>query len=109
MEKSASGIFGFNLQGRKIAIFLLRTLLFLFLWLLFQNNTFAQVTSDFSASVTQGCSPLVVCFTDLSTGNPDTWLWNFGNSNLSPDENPCAIYITPGTYTVSLTVSNGGS
>jgi len=87
----------------------LRTLFFLFLWFFFINNSSAQITTNFSASTTQGCSPLVVCFTDLSTGNPNTWLWNFGNSNLSPDHNPCAIYIVPGTYTVSLTASNGGN
>jgi len=92
---------------KKATLYILRTALFLLLWIVLQNNSHAQVTSDFSASITQGCSPLVVCFTDLSTGNPGTWLWNFGNSNLSPDQNPCAIYINPGTYTVSLTVSNG--
>lgn len=88
-------------------LYVFRTAFFLLLWILLQNNVSAQVTADFSASVTQGCSPLVVCFTDLSAGNPDTWLWSFGNSNFSPDRNPCAIYIAPGTYTVSLTASNG--
>ncbi|GIV32628.1 MAG: hypothetical protein KatS3mg031_0163 [Chitinophagales bacterium] len=80
----------------------------LVLWLLLGSQAFAQLKADFSASVTQGCSPLVVCFTDLSTGSPTSWSWNFGNNNLSPDRNPCAIYIVPGTYTVSLTVSNSG-
>ncbi|HXH19269.1 MAG TPA: PKD domain-containing protein, partial [Chitinophagales bacterium] len=102
------GHFGFR-SFRKASILALRTAFFLLLWFLFQNNSFAQVTADFSASITEGCSPLVVCFTDLSTGNPNTWMWNFGNGNLSPDHNPCAIYITPGTYTVSLTASNGSS
>jgi len=92
---------------RKLWKLTLRTAFLLFLWFFFQNNAYAQITANFSASVTQGCSPLVVCFTDLSTGNPDTWLWNFGNGNLSPDHNPCAIYIVPGTYTVSLTASKG--
>lgn len=93
---------------KKSTLYALRTAFFLFLWVLLQNNSYAQVTADFSASVTRGCSPLVVCFTDLSTGNPDTWLWDFGNGNFSPDHNPCAIYINPGTYTVSLTASNTG-
>ena len=82
---------------------------FTLLLLCYSQISFGQVTSDFSASTTEGCSPLVVCFTDLSTGNPTSWLWDFGNGNQSPDRNPCAIYIVPGTYTVSLTVSKSGS
>lgn len=67
-----------------------------------------QVTADFSSNVTSGCSPLVVIFSDLSTGNPTSWNWNLGNGNNSNLQNPGATYVTPGTYTVTLTVSNGG-
>ncbi|MCX8020761.1 MAG: PKD domain-containing protein, partial [Chitinophagaceae bacterium] len=62
--------------------------------------------AQFSANIVSGCSPLVVAFEDLSTGNPTSWLWNFGNGNSSTLRNPTATYITPGTYTVSLTVTN---
>ena len=41
----------------------------------------AQVTSNLSANPAQGCAPLVVNFTDLSTGSPNYWEWHFGNSN----------------------------
>ncbi|MCX8020663.1 MAG: PKD domain-containing protein, partial [Chitinophagaceae bacterium] len=45
-------------------------------------------------------------FQDQSTGSPISWQWNFGNGNTSTLQNPITTYITPGTYTVTLTVSN---
>jgi gliding motility-associated-like protein len=68
----------------------------------------AQVTASFTGSPVSGCSPLVVQFTDASTGPVTTWAWNFGNGNVSNLQNPAAVYVTPGTYTVTLTVSGGG-
>ncbi len=67
----------------------------------------AQLTADFSATPVSGCSPLVVSFTDLSTGNPTGWLWDFGNGNTSSQQNPGAIYVQPGVYTITLIVFNG--
>jgi gliding motility-associated-like protein len=66
----------------------------------------AQPVADFTALVRSGCSPLSVQFSDLSSGNPTSFSWSFGNGNISTFQNPSAIYIVPGTYTVSLTVSN---
>jgi gliding motility-associated-like protein len=60
----------------------------------------------FTANTTAGCSPLIVNFQDQSTGSPATWSWDFGNGNTSSLQNPTASYFTPGTYTVSLTVTN---
>jgi gliding motility-associated-like protein len=62
--------------------------------------------ANFSANPTGGCSPLIVNFQDLSTGNPVSWNWDFGNGNTSVLQNPSATYFIPGTYTVSLTVTN---
>ncbi len=62
--------------------------------------------ADFSATPVSGCSPLIVNFTDQSTGNPTSWQWNLGNGATSNDKNPSTIYTDPGTYTVTLTVSN---
>lgn len=67
----------------------------------------AQLKADFSADTTIGCSPLFVNFKDISTGNPASWLWDFGNGNTSTLQNPQAVYTHSGTYTVKLTVSNG--
>jgi len=66
----------------------------------------AQPVANFSANKTSGCSPLSVQFTDLSIGNPTSFSWAFGNGNNSILQNPSATYIVPGTYTVSLTVTN---
>lgn len=81
---------------------------FLVLFLLSQS-VFAQVTADFSTTSASGCSPLVVNFSDASTGPVTSWFWDFGNGNTSTLQNPGAVYITPGFYTVSLTVSDGSN
>jgi gliding motility-associated-like protein len=66
----------------------------------------AQPVANFSANRTSGCSPLSVQFSDLSSGAPTSFAWSFGNGNNSILQNPSATYVVPGTYTVSLTVSN---
>ncbi|MDX2245624.1 MAG: PKD domain-containing protein [Bacteroidia bacterium] len=69
----------------------------------------AQVTSDFTSNAQSGCSPLTVQFTNLSSGPITSYLWDFGNGNTSNLPNPGVIYVTPGTYTVTLTVSDGSA
>lgn len=51
------------------------------------------------------CSGTTVQFTDLSQNLPTTWLWDFGDGTTSADQNPSHVF-APGTYTVSLTVTN---
>jgi gliding motility-associated-like protein len=70
--------------------------------------SFAQ-TANFTANVTSGCSPLVVNFSDQSTGNPTSWFWDFGNGATATLQNPSTTYFIPGTYTVTLKVANGGA
>ncbi len=62
--------------------------------------------ANFSASPVTGCSPLIVNFTDQSTGSPKIWNWDFGNGQLSNQQNPSVSFPTPGTYTVTLVVKN---
>ncbi|MEI9920393.1 MAG: PKD domain-containing protein [Bacteroidota bacterium] len=57
----------------------------------------------------RGCFPLTVNFTDISTGSPSSWTWDFGNGNTSTLQNPAAVFPAPGSYNISLTVSNGGA
>ena len=45
-------------------------------------------------------------FSDMSTGPPNSWFWDFGDRATSTDQNPTHIYSTPGTYTVKLLVHN---
>jgi len=65
-------------------------------------------TCDFVADVTSGEAPLAVNFTDLSVDSVDIWDWDFGDGGTSTEENPSYDYATPGTYTVSLTVTGPG-
>ncbi len=73
-------------------------------------SVFSQ-TIDFSADNISGCAPLLVTFSDLSTGNPDSWQWDFGktSNNTSSEQNPSTTYTEPGVYSVKLTVSVNGS
>ncbi|HIH26460.1 MAG TPA: DUF3821 domain-containing protein [Methanoregulaceae archaeon] len=69
-----------------------------------ESNT--ALKADFSGMPTSGEAPLTVQFTDISTGAPTSWYWNFGDGVFSTEMNPVHTYLNPGTYTVGLTVSN---
>jgi PKD repeat protein len=64
--------------------------------------------ASFTASPTSGTAPLTVQFTDLSTGSPTAWQWDFENDGTtdSAEQNPPHIYTYSGTYSVSLRVTN---
>lgn len=72
-------------------------------------TVYEAVQAAFSATPTSGAGPLVVQFTNLSTGDYDACLWEFGDGRSSHlCVNPTHLYTTPGTYTVSLTVAGAG-
>jgi len=75
----------------------------------FSVSAFGQVTASFYANPAQGCNSFTVDFTNTSYGTGTlTYLWDFGNQNSSILQNPTGInYLTPGIYTVILTVTNG--
>ena len=66
-------------------------------------------TADFTGSALFGCGPLAVDFTDNSiVSGPASitgWSWDFGDGNISNQQNPSYTYDTPGVYTVSLTIT----
>ncbi|WP_321423205.1 PKD domain-containing protein [uncultured Methanobacterium sp.] len=70
-----------------------------------QGVDLAPVAS-FTANATSGTAPLDVQFMDTSSNNPTTWFWDFGDGATSTAQNPTHTYTTPGTYTVTLTVTN---
>jgi C1A family cysteine protease/PKD repeat protein len=72
------------------------------------TNIWAMMDVNFTAAPTYGLAPLAVAFTDLTAGEPDAWLWEFGDGFTSADQNPVHMYATPGLYTVTLTASNAG-
>ncbi|MBL0145575.1 MAG: hypothetical protein IPP48_07255 [Chitinophagaceae bacterium] len=65
--------------------------------IVFLSNNYAglaQLTANFSATPLSGCSPLIVSFTDQSTGSPTQWHWDLGNSTISTVQNPSTTYFT---------------
>ncbi len=71
-----------------------------------------SATTSFTADTTLGQASLTVNFSDTSTtsGGPITaWLWDFGDgSPSSSSQHPSHTYTAAGSYTVSLTVTEGG-
>jgi PKD repeat protein len=65
-------------------------------------------TANFEASPLIGLRPLTVNFTDLSTGDINTWQWKFGDGSESNQRNPEYVYNKSGTYSVELTVTGSG-
>ena len=63
--------------------------------------------SAFTANPKTGKTPLVVKFTDMSTGSPESWNWSFGDGSISTEPTPVHAYSTPGTFDVTLTVTRG--
>jgi len=63
-------------------------------------------SANFTSNTTQGDMPLSVQFNDTSTGDATSWLWDFGDSETSTEQNPVHTYVNEGQYTVSLTAIN---
>lgn len=51
-------------------------------------------------------TPIHVQFTDLSTGYPNSWFWDFGDGNTSYQQNPVHPYPEPGNYEVRLIIEH---
>lgn len=63
---------------------------------------------DFTNSTSAVCTGSKVSFSDNSTNDPTAWLWTFpgGTPSQSISENPQVVYTAPGTYDVTLKVTN---
>lgn len=68
-------------------------------------------TATITANPTVGLAPLSVQFSSEGSEDPEgntlTYLWNFGNGTTSTQASPTHVYTQNGTYTTSLTVSDG--
>jgi gliding motility-associated-like protein len=67
----------------------------------------APIVVTFTADSLNGCAPLCATFKDLSTdpgGIITKWNWSFGDGGTDTLKNPHHCYLTPGQYTVTLTV-----
>lgn len=61
-------------------------------------------TADFRITTREGsfCAPQVVTFEQTSSGNPESFVWNFGNGKMGNQPLERITYNNPGTYTVKL-------
>ena len=85
------------------------TLLILSLIISFSNLAQAPI-ADFSASPLVACVGEAILFTNTSSSNGGSEIqelvWDFGDGNSSSEESLSHAYSLPGTYTVSLVVTN---
>ncbi|MCB9087627.1 MAG: S8 family serine peptidase [Calditrichae bacterium] len=75
-------------------------------------EVYINITAEFQALPLSGNAPLTIQFTDNSTTQNTSitsWQWDFNNDGItdSEEQNPTRFFGTPGSYTVSLTVSDG--
>ncbi|MCB0402704.1 MAG: gliding motility-associated C-terminal domain-containing protein [Flavobacteriales bacterium] len=62
--------------------------------------------AQFSVDNFQGCAPLTVTFTN-SSGSSDSYLWDFGGGDTTSQIfNPVKTYTNPGTYNVTLLITD---
>ena len=65
------------------------------------------IIDSFSYVVHEGCAGDTLICTNYSWPAPDlTYIWNFGDGSTSTDINPVHIYLVPGTYTITLYITN---
>jgi PKD repeat protein len=62
-------------------------------------------TAEFQVTADSPCSDMQR-FTDVSRGDPTSWLWTFGDGEGSTEKNPAHRYSKAGTYTARLTAAN---
>ncbi len=82
-----------------------RSLLLMILFISVQNAT-AQVTANFTADDTAGCAPMVVHFTNTSSG-ATSYSWDLGNGTTTALTDVSGSYLTAGVYTITLVAHNG--
>ena len=68
-----------------------------------------QITANFSANVTTGCTPVLIQFTDLSTSTASgiaSWHWDFGDNTNTGVQDPAKVFSNAGLFTICLTVTD---
>lgn len=68
----------------------------------------SKPAANFSGVPGDVCAFMKVNFTDLSAGNPNAWLWLFGDGSTSTNENPEYQYSDTGYFSVTLIAINDG-
>ncbi len=69
----------------------------------------ADLVADFIPSLREFYEQGVITFSDISSGQVDSWEWTFegGTPNVSTDKNPVVRYDEAGQFNVQLTVKQG--
>ena len=62
-------------------------------------------TVDFTYQSNNGsfCNPSTITFNQICTGNPTSFIWDFGNGNYGSNSTESSVYTAGGNYTVTLT------
>jgi PKD repeat protein len=66
----------------------------------------ANIFADFDLSAESGTLPLIIEFTDTSTGT-SSWRWDFGDGSTSEQQHPLHIYVRSGRFVVELEACDG--
>jgi len=62
---------------------------------------------DFNVFLSEGCPPLNITFSNQSSGGQNlSFLWDFGDGNISTEVNPTHEYIAAGFYDITLSISS---
>jgi hypothetical protein len=69
------------------------------------NTKWTGTFVDFIGSPLSGVSSVTVEFSDISTAQVLSWLWDFGDGDTSIEQNPIHTYDSVGVYTVVLTLT----
>ncbi|MCB9454885.1 MAG: PKD domain-containing protein [Anaerolineaceae bacterium] len=72
------------------------------------TNPIPPSIAAFTVDKTTGPAPLLVQFTNQSSGENLTYSWDFGDGAVSTDINPSHTFSTAGTYSVTLQISGTG-
>jgi gliding motility-associated-like protein len=85
----------------------LKQLFAFFSLFLLSSEIYAQKpVAAFLATPSEGCAPLFVRFSQLSSNNPTNYFWDLGNGLTSTIAEPSTTYTIPGVYTVKLIAKN---
>ena len=62
-------------------------------------------TADFTFQSNNGsfCNPSTISFNQTCTGNPVSFIWDFGNGNFGSNATETSVYTAGGSYKVTLT------
>ncbi|MEO9005476.1 MAG: PKD domain-containing protein [Ginsengibacter sp.] len=63
---------------------------------------------NFSVIPLNACADKNINFSDETLGNPDEWLWSFGDGSSSSAQNPVHQYNDTGYFTIRLIATNNG-